>query len=221
MTLSATDDNSGVARTEYSFDGSTWTLYTAPISISTDGLVSVFHRAVDVAENVELPNRLDISIDATPPTVTFGGISAGAVYTFGAVPTPSFTPYDAISGLANSSATLTGGNAAGFGSFTYTITAVDMAGNTSTNSISYTVNPTSGAISTLIGSFLPSGAITNSGLELSLKAKMDAVQAAGNAGAAANIINAFINQLAAQAGKQITVEAARILTAAAKLLLMP
>ncbi|HCE68584.1 MAG: hypothetical protein A2X82_01255 [Geobacteraceae bacterium GWC2_55_20] len=221
VTLSATDDYSGVARTEYSFDSSTWNLYTAPITISTDGLVSVFLRAVDVAGNVEQPKQLDISIDATPPTITFGGIADGAVYTFGAAPTPSFTPFDAVSGLAGSSATLTGGNGTGFGSFTYTVTAVDVAGNTTTSSVSYSVNPTPGAISTLIDSFLASGAINNSGIATSLKTKMDAVQAAGDAVAKANIINAFINQLAAQSGKQITVEAATILTAAAKLLLIP
>jgi len=72
--------------------------------------------------------------------VTIGGITNGGSYTLGAVPAPTCTATDTDSGLAGPCTTsLTGGTANGVGTFTYTASATDRAGNISTVSATYRV----------------------------------------------------------------------------------
>ena len=81
-----------------------------------------------------------LSIDSQAPTVTIGGIANGGSYALGAVPAPTCTATDTDSGLAGPCTTsLTGGTANGVGTFTYTASATDRAGNTSTVSATYRV----------------------------------------------------------------------------------
>ncbi len=54
VTLSATDNCSGVEKTEYSLDGgATWVLYTGSFTISQRGRTTVSYRSTDRADNVE------------------------------------------------------------------------------------------------------------------------------------------------------------------------
>ncbi len=55
VTLSASDNpgGTGVAQTEYSFDGTTWTPYTATLTLATEGITTIFYRSADRAGNVE------------------------------------------------------------------------------------------------------------------------------------------------------------------------
>jgi len=54
VTLSATDNCTGVEKTEYSLDGgATWNLYTGGFTISQRGLTTVSYRSTDRAGNVE------------------------------------------------------------------------------------------------------------------------------------------------------------------------
>jgi hypothetical protein len=55
VSLSATDDNAGVLETEYSLDGNTWNLYTAPFSASGN---TVSYFSTDNAGNVETPQSI-------------------------------------------------------------------------------------------------------------------------------------------------------------------
>lgn len=77
VTLKAVDNQggSGVKKTECSFDGSTWTTYTIPFTISAEGTTTLYCRSVDNAGNVEPTKTQSIKIDKTPPTssVTLGG----------------------------------------------------------------------------------------------------------------------------------------------------
>ncbi|WP_370948727.1 copper-binding protein [Amycolatopsis sp. cg5] len=52
LTLSAADSGSGVASIEYKLDSGLWTVYTAPVVVSTLGSHVVKYRATDVAGNV-------------------------------------------------------------------------------------------------------------------------------------------------------------------------
>jgi hypothetical protein len=74
LTLSATDDRSGVATTEYrtATDGvtfSSWTTGTS-VTLSTSATHTVQFRSTDVAGNVEEIRSASVELDLTPPTVT-------------------------------------------------------------------------------------------------------------------------------------------------------
>lgn len=63
VTLSATDDISGVSRTEYNLDGAGWTDYTGPIALTTDGRHELLYRSIDFAQNQEADQSLTLRID--------------------------------------------------------------------------------------------------------------------------------------------------------------
>lgn len=81
VSLSATDDNAGVLKTEYSFDGNIWNMYTAPFSASGK---TVSYFSTDNAGNIEqiqsvvVPNitrkssgsRIKINIGVSTSTAT-------------------------------------------------------------------------------------------------------------------------------------------------------
>ena len=72
------------------------------------------------------------------------GVSEGATYNFGSVPTASCSTTDALSGVATQATlSLSGGNGDGSGNFTATCSgASDLAGNSAAPvSVTYTVNP--------------------------------------------------------------------------------
>jgi cytochrome c len=71
VTLAATDDDSGVARTEYSLDGGeTWTTYSATFEVDADGEHTVAYRSTDEAGNIELAKSVSFKIDGTAPQAT-------------------------------------------------------------------------------------------------------------------------------------------------------
>lgn len=63
VTLTATDDISGVARTEYNLDGAGWRDYTGPVTVSGDGEHTLLYRSIDHSQNVEQAKSLTIRID--------------------------------------------------------------------------------------------------------------------------------------------------------------
>jgi hypothetical protein len=69
VTLSGTDDRSGVAATYYSVDGSAPQIGTA-VTVSTDGVHDVAYWSVDLAGNVETTKHDTIRIDTQKPTIT-------------------------------------------------------------------------------------------------------------------------------------------------------
>jgi photosystem II stability/assembly factor-like uncharacterized protein len=71
VTLTATDDSSGVATTEYKIDGaSSWTTYTAPFTISADGDHTVLYRSIDNENNAESQVTIHVKIDTAAPATT-------------------------------------------------------------------------------------------------------------------------------------------------------
>lgn len=65
VNMNATDnsDGSGVAMTEYSFNGSAWIKYTDPFNIRTKGATSIHYRSIDNAGNSETAKIQEIKID--------------------------------------------------------------------------------------------------------------------------------------------------------------
>ena len=109
MTLSATDNCSGVASTEYSLDGATWQPYAGSFTISTEGATTVSFRSTDRVGNVETIKTLIVMIDKTAPVVSLVANPEAITPPNGKmVPvTLTLNGTDAVSGLASVSYTVT------------------------------------------------------------------------------------------------------------------
>jgi len=145
--LTSTDDTL-VKEIDYSINGVAQP--TVPgastlFQIANQGATTISFFATDTFNNVETPAKsVTVKIDTTPPVVSVTGVTNGATYTLGAVPTAGCSTTDAMSGVATpASLTLTGGVPPGVGSFTATCSgAVDNAGNTAAPvTATYTVTP--------------------------------------------------------------------------------
>jgi parallel beta-helix repeat protein len=118
VTLTATDEGGTglcggstggqVDYTEYSFDESSWIIYTGPFLISDEGSITLYYRSIDTAGNVEETKEQIIKIDKTPPVITGAETSwpnAGGWYNSDV--TVHFDATDAVSGIASTTADVT------------------------------------------------------------------------------------------------------------------
>lgn len=70
VSLDGRDDCAGIARTEFSLDGGqTWTPYSGPFTINTEGVNLVSYRSIDRAGNVETAQSLIVRLDKTAPSL--------------------------------------------------------------------------------------------------------------------------------------------------------
>jgi len=68
VTLSATDNLSGVSSTWFRIDSGYWTIYTGvPFTVSGEGEYTVQYYSFDIAGNIEDTKSVDIKIDTIPP----------------------------------------------------------------------------------------------------------------------------------------------------------
>jgi alpha-tubulin suppressor-like RCC1 family protein len=114
---------------------------SADDTITTDGAgQSRSGTTMDQAGNSASYSVSGINIDSVVPTITLDGIMNGGIYTLGAVPTATCAAVDTLSGLDSTcSVSVTGGSANGVGTFSFTATAKDKAGNTAAVTGSYRV----------------------------------------------------------------------------------
>ncbi len=76
VTVSATDEGSGVASTEYKLDDGAWAAYTEAVQVSAEGAHTVLFRATDVAGNVSEEGTVTFTVvadsgeDTVPPSVS-------------------------------------------------------------------------------------------------------------------------------------------------------
>jgi hypothetical protein len=111
----------------------------ADVVLSTDGAnQSASGTVVDKADNSASATVSGISIDSVKPAITINGLKA--IYTLGEAANLSCTATDAGSGMNGScSISVTGGQPNGVGTFNFTATATDNAGNTATQTGSYRI----------------------------------------------------------------------------------
>jgi hypothetical protein len=115
-----------------------------PVTLSANNTAaspqSVTRGVSDLADNRASASVGGINIDMESPTVTINGVKDDAIYVLGAVPAATCTASDDFSGLASACrTTVTGGLPNGVGTYTYSATATDRAGNTTTRTATYRV----------------------------------------------------------------------------------
>lgn len=153
VTLQATDNEpggSGVKNTEYSFDGSTWTTYVSPFTITTEGTTTLYFRSTDNAGNIEATKTQTIKIDKTPPVITITSPQPTSYYHAGLL-TLDFSATDTVSAVATTTALLDGVpvdsgqtidlKTLGLGQHTLAVDATDNAGNNASSTAQFNVIP--------------------------------------------------------------------------------
>jgi hypothetical protein len=216
VTLSAYGNFSAVAKTEYCLDGgSTWLPYTAPVTMSQDSQYTLSYRSTNIAGNVEAAKTIAFNLDSTAPTIALSGLDNGT-YSDSMDITPVITLSDNLSGVDSSKTTVTL-NSNGvqqtvqqgttislytlpLGSHKFIVTASDMAGNTSSQTIVFQTAASIQSMQALVTRFTNMGWIDNAGIANSLQSKL-----------ATNSLAAFVNEVQAQSGKHIAEDAARYL----------
>lgn len=111
----------------------------SPLTANTNGEGQVISgSATDNVGHVS-NTSVFLNIDKMPPVITLTGITDGATYTLGAVPVAGYLAVDNLSGMESYSSNLSGGNTNKVGTYKYTVTGTDRAGNTKTVVATYTV----------------------------------------------------------------------------------
>ena len=170
-----------------------------------------------------IEGRLSFITDTTAPVITINTPTA-TTYLNGDSFTIDFTVTDDISGVKSVTAKLDGvvvTNGQVIDLYTYLpgsthtleVTAMDKAYNTSTASVTFTVETTIKSMMSVVTSLYEDGAITSTDVYNGLMDKLQAAAKAKKANSALNLLNAFLNQVNAQKGKSITPEAADLLIA--------
>ncbi|MGG1516521.1 discoidin domain-containing protein [Paenibacillus oryzisoli] len=224
VSLTATDDSSGVAKTEYSLDGgSTWQSYAAPVMLNQDDNYTVSYRSTDNARNVEAVKTIGFNLDQTGPTMIISGLVDDA-YSDSANITPSVAFSDNLSGVDSSKTTVTLSTygvqqtiqqgatlplyTLPLGSHTFIVTASDMAGNTGSQTVVFQTTTSIPSIKALVTRFTNMGWVDNEGIANSLQSKLNTSD-----------LDGFISHVKAQSGKHISSQAAGYLLRDAQYLL--
>lgn len=184
--FSATDTLSGVASV------------TPDMTVSSEGAgQSVTGTAFDVAGNRADYNIDGINLDRTAPLIAVTGVENGTTYNLGLVPQAAYTASDLLSGIAGSTGETTGTpDAFGCGIFTYTVTAIDKAGNTAVTSVTYEVKATPQGTSALIEELINSGVMSAQTAATLLDTLTRALSTySSNPNLGDNMMNTFQNQI--------------------------
>lgn len=114
---------------------------TQGVTLTDEGAgQSATGTCTDQAGNTsEAAGVYNISIDRTAPAISISGISCGSVYKVGGVPQAFYSADDTLSGIAWSQSGTSGGNSAGVGAWTYTVSSEDKAGNLASCGCPYSV----------------------------------------------------------------------------------
>lgn len=146
VVLTAGDNLSGIARTEYTIDGGS-VQNGASFTLSTEGEHTITYRSVDKAGNAEEFHTATVKIDKTAPTIghLFDPASyAEAAWTNGNVEVTFTCADQGGSGLADCTAPVT---VSAEGEHTVPGTATDNAGNSATDSATVRVDKTAPSVS--------------------------------------------------------------------------
>jgi len=172
-----------------------------------------------------IEGRLNFVTDVTPPTITIT-TPAATTYVHPASLTLDFTVTDDILGVKTIEALLDGVAVTNgqvidlytlaLGDHTFTVNAVDKAGNVSTQSVTFSINATTESLKTAVDRFYQDGSIKNKGTYNLLMEKLNVASKSTKPEVTSALLNAFTLQVKMQSGKQITSQAAALLITDAK-----
>lgn len=77
VTLNATDDKSGVEKTEYKVNDGDWQTYQTPFAVTGEGVNTVQFKSTDRKGNVEEAKFVTVKMDKTAPTTTVSPLGGG------------------------------------------------------------------------------------------------------------------------------------------------
>lgn len=153
----AVDAISGVASVEVQYNSSwlamsagTDGIYARALADAADGTYQFAVRATDVAGNISALSEFRITIDKTPPVITITGVSDKQLSRTDLAPVIQVSD----SNLESSAISLDGvafvsGTAVGEGAHTLSVSARDKAGNTSSTTLTFTVDRTAPVVTLL------------------------------------------------------------------------
>lgn len=212
VSLNAADDKPGVIESVYSLDGgTTWQPYTGALTFDKDGKHSLRYRSTDKAGNVEADRTVSFNIDATAPVIEIAAPTEGKFSNAGELK-PQFTVTDALSGVdpQKTTAKLDGKivepgaviplYSLPLGSHTFTVSAVDLAGNKQETTVTFETYADQDSLLKLVSLFAAAGWIDNEGIVSSLRQQLEKGD-----------IKGAIHEIKALTGKKITDEAAAYL----------
>jgi flagellar hook assembly protein FlgD len=160
VTLAATDALSGVDSIAWGMDGGATSTYRKPVTVAVNGTHTLRYRATDRSGTREGWKSLALRIDTVPPTVglPLTGRPGDRPGTWRGPVTLTPAVSDATSGAAGRTASVDGAPAAqmrgpslivkGEGRHTVSITAADVAGNTTTATTTFTIDSVAPVITT-------------------------------------------------------------------------
>ena len=231
VTLSASDgsDGSGVRQIAYRVNGGPLQTYGGPFVIAAQGMTTISAEATDNANNVETPPAsASFMIDSIAPAISIASPQTRD-YVHSDRVAVSFLVTDALSGVAGTpSAALDGVTMSGdtinlltlsLGPHALTVAAQDVAGNPSTQSVSFRVVAT---FDSLLASLDAFAAQMNGPAYNNLRAKLTDAREAfrrGNITTARNKLGEVIDYCQRQSGQTISVVAASSLIADAQYVL--
>src|SRR6058998_2027465 len=142
VTLSATDDSSGIAAIHFRTDGGAWQSYTSPFTVSSAGSHAIDYYSSDSSGNNEALRSVTVKIDSTAPSssVALAGTQAVDGSYISSVDV-TLTSTDATSGIQSSEYRVDSGAwrsfasvfpVSGNGTHTLEYHATDIAGNVET-----------------------------------------------------------------------------------------
>lgn len=145
LTLSATDCGTGVREVHYTLDSDPEVVTqgaSATVTITSEGIHSFSYFSVDNAGNAEPLNVLTIRVDKTAPVITLSSPADGAAYLINQNVAADFAAADSLSGIAALVSTVADGSpiaTSTLGVKTFSVSAIDQAGNSASVTHTYSV----------------------------------------------------------------------------------
>jgi DNA-binding beta-propeller fold protein YncE/RNA polymerase subunit RPABC4/transcription elongation factor Spt4 len=154
IVLTASDTQTGVVETMYSLNGgATWLNYTTPITITSEGTTTIQYYSVDRMGNREATKSKNITVDTLPPSIALAASLTNGTKIKSSKYTLNWTATDAVSGIDHYLVRLDMGTwlnvgnktthtftSLANGNHTFTIEAVDKAGNSKTCALNLKVS---------------------------------------------------------------------------------
>jgi len=226
VTLSASDNGSGVGSTYYTIDGTEPTTASEKgneVLLFDEGIHTIKYFSVDRAGNKEAVREFTVKIDLTPPEIEVI-VPTNGDYLHSDVVVPDYSAVDGLSGLSGIKAGIDGKTLSdreevdmlklSQGLHEFSIEASDAAGNTVNMKINFRVVSSLGSLIALNERAASCGWITDLNAASRLGGKLELARQKLEAGqeiTAINLLNNYMNEIELKTGKTVTLEGAQVL----------